>query len=159
MKGKLDIYQYGSQFDPTGPTRYSPSDWIEISVSESSPSERSSSIGAPQVSNSSASDSDAFTSSSASDSDAFRELTSEELLTKISQELERRMQEFGLELPCEMTMEYFTCRVVIGEEEAGALDPSFLIDVLSDVQQPDHIVSWYWERAFDYIALLYGVIL
>lgn len=85
MKRKLDIYQYGSQFDPTGPTRYSPSDWIEISFSESSPSERSASIGAPQVYNSSASDLDAFTSSSASDSDAFWERPSEELLTKISQ--------------------------------------------------------------------------
>jgi len=46
MKRKLEIDQYGSQFDPTGPTRYSPSDWIEISFSESSPSERSCSIGA-----------------------------------------------------------------------------------------------------------------
>lgn len=85
MKRKLDIYQYGSQFDPTGPTRYSPSDWIEICFSPSSPSERSCSIGGPQIPN-----------SSASDSDAFRELTSEELLTKISQELQRRMQEFGV---------------------------------------------------------------
>lgn len=56
MKRKLSIFQYGSQFDPTGPTRYSPSDWIEISVSESSPSEGSCSIGAPPVSNSSASE-------------------------------------------------------------------------------------------------------
>lgn len=48
MKRKLEIFQYGSQFDPTGPTRYSPSDWIEISVSESSPSEGSCSIGAPR---------------------------------------------------------------------------------------------------------------
>lgn len=148
MKRKLAIYQYGSQVDPTGPTRYSPSDWIEISFSESSPSERSDSIGAPQVSN-----------SSASDSDAFRELTSEELLTKIGQELQRRMQEIGADMPSEMTAEEFTCRLVIGEEEPGALDPSFLLDVLADVQQPDHIVSWYWDIAFDYIALLCGVIL
>jgi hypothetical protein len=69
------------------------------------------------------------------------------------------MQEIGVDLPSEMEMEYFTCRVVIGEEEAGALDPSFLIDVLADVQQPEHLFSWYWERAFDCIALLYGVIL
>lgn len=34
MKRNLAIFQYGSQFDPTGPTRYSPSDWIEISKSE-----------------------------------------------------------------------------------------------------------------------------
>lgn len=148
MRKKLDIYQYGSQFDQSGPARYSPSDWIEISFSESSPSERSGSIGAPPVS-----------SSSASDSDAFRELTSEELLTKISQELQRRMQEIGIDLPSEMTIEYFTCRVLLGEEEAGALDPSFLIDVLADLQQPAHIVSWYWEGAFNCIALLYGVIL
>ena len=50
---KFTIFQYGSQLDPS-PARYSPSDWIEISISESSPSERSCSIGAPQVSNSSA---------------------------------------------------------------------------------------------------------
>lgn len=56
MKRKLSIFQYGSQFDPTFPTRYSPSDWIEISFSESSPSEGSCSIGAPPVSNSSASE-------------------------------------------------------------------------------------------------------
>lgn len=56
MKRKLDIYQYGSQFDPTGPARYSPSDWIVISFSESSPSEGSCSIGAPPVSNSSVSE-------------------------------------------------------------------------------------------------------
>lgn len=56
MKRKFSIFQYGSQFDPTSPTRYSPSDWIEISVSESSPSEESCSIGAPPVSNSSASE-------------------------------------------------------------------------------------------------------
>ena len=80
-------------------------------------------------------------------------------MTKISQELQRRMESIGIDLPSEMTISDFTCRVVIGEEEAGALDPSFLIDVLADVQQPTHIVSWYWERAFDCIALLYGVIL
>lgn len=56
MKRKLSIYQYGSEFDPSTPTRYSPNDWIEISVSESSPSEESCSIGAPPVYNSSASD-------------------------------------------------------------------------------------------------------
>lgn len=57
MKRKIEIYQYGSQLDPTGPTRYSPSDWVDISISGSSPSERSCSIGAPQVPNSSASSS------------------------------------------------------------------------------------------------------
>lgn len=56
MRRKLSIFQYGSQFDPTGPTRYSPSDWIEISFSESSPSEGSCSIGPPPVSKSSASE-------------------------------------------------------------------------------------------------------
>lgn len=45
----------GSQFDPTRLARYSPGDWIEISISESSPSSRSCSIGAPGVSNSAAS--------------------------------------------------------------------------------------------------------
>lgn len=33
MKRKLSIYQYGSEFDPSTPTRYSPNDWIEIYVS------------------------------------------------------------------------------------------------------------------------------
>ncbi|KAK8539686.1 hypothetical protein V6N13_034978 [Hibiscus sabdariffa] len=56
MKRKLSIYQYGSQLDPSNPTRYSPSDWLEISISESAPSSESCSIGAPQVSNSSISD-------------------------------------------------------------------------------------------------------
>nr|GLL21592.1 cytochrome c biogenesis C mitochondrion [Ipomoea trifida] len=64
MKRKLSIFQYGSQVDPAGPTRYSPSDWIDISVSESSPSERSCSIGAPPVSNSSISDDGEVTSAS-----------------------------------------------------------------------------------------------
>lgn len=32
MQRKLSLFQYGSQFDPTGPTRHSPSDWIETSL-------------------------------------------------------------------------------------------------------------------------------
>lgn len=65
------------------------------------------------------------------------------------------MQEIGIDLPSEMTMEYFTCHVLLGEEEAGALDPHFLIGVLADLQQPGHVVSWYWEGAFACIALLF----
>lgn len=37
MKRKLDIYQYGSELFRTTPTPYSPSDWLEISIDESSP--------------------------------------------------------------------------------------------------------------------------
>ncbi|KAK8544876.1 hypothetical protein V6N13_061531 [Hibiscus sabdariffa] len=39
--------------DPSNLTRYSPSDWLEISILESTPSSESCSIRAPQVSNSS----------------------------------------------------------------------------------------------------------
>nr|YP_010274256.1 Cytochrome c maturation subunit Fc2 [Calystegia soldanella]UJP67894.1 Cytochrome c maturation subunit Fc2 [Calystegia soldanella] len=36
MKRKLCIYQYGSELNPTHPTRFSPSDWLDISIYPSS---------------------------------------------------------------------------------------------------------------------------
>jgi hypothetical protein len=36
MKRKLCIYQYGSELNPTHPTRFAPSDWLDISISPSS---------------------------------------------------------------------------------------------------------------------------
>nr|UJP67984.1 Cytochrome c maturation subunit Fc2 [Dinetus racemosus] len=36
MKRKLCISQYGSELNPTHPTRFSPSDWLDISISPSS---------------------------------------------------------------------------------------------------------------------------
>lgn len=153
MKQSLQIFQYGSEFDPIAPNRYSPSDWIEISFSESSPSERSLSAEAPS---SSTSDLNTFPSSPPFDSDAFRGQPSEELLPQIHQELERRMEEMGIDHPSGISVEYFTYHVLLGEDEAGVLDPTFLTEVLADLQQPGHIVSWYWEEAFSSILLLYG---
>jgi hypothetical protein len=98
MKKKLAIYQYGSQFDPSGPTRYSPSDWISFSVSEeSSPSERSTSIGAQKI----------CTSSSTSDSHAD---SREDLFTQIYFELQRRMDEIGMTLPDGVDFNYLEYR-------------------------------------------------
>nr|GLL21506.1 cytochrome c biogenesis C mitochondrion [Ipomoea trifida]GMC76314.1 cytochrome C biogenesis C mitochondrion [Ipomoea batatas]GMC79959.1 cytochrome C biogenesis C mitochondrion [Ipomoea batatas]GMD87911.1 cytochrome C biogenesis C mitochondrion [Ipomoea batatas] len=145
MKRKLSIFQYGSQVDPAGPTRYSPSDWIDISVSESSPSERSCSIGAPPVSNSSISDDGEVTSASG------------EVLLRISRELERRMEEIGIDLPSSIPMDYFITFHILGEEEAGALDPSFLVEVLADLLLPAPILSWYWEVAFDSLCLIWNL--
>lgn len=72
------------------------------------------------------------------------------------QELERRMEEMGIDLPSGISVEYFTYHVLLGEDEAGVLDPTFLTEVLADLQQPGHIVSWYWEEAFSSILLLYS---
>lgn len=82
--------------------------------------------------------------------------SNEELLPQIHQELERRMEEMGIDLPSGISVEYFTYHVLLGEDEAGVLDPTFLTEVLADLQQPGHIVSWYWEEAFSSILLLYG---
>jgi len=148
MKRKLEIYQYGSQLDPTGPTRYSPGDWIDISFSESSPSERSGSIGAPQVSNSSTSESDA----------SFTDVSSEDLLLKkVCRVLEERMDSIGMELPPGIKMKEFVRWNLLAED--GPLDPSLLTRVLADLQLASPIISWYWEATFREVLLLHGVIL
>jgi hypothetical protein len=152
MKRKFEICQYGTRLYPTYPDRYSPSDWIEISISESSPSEKTDSSGAPQVSNSSASEASTevlnrLTSSSPKDdlSDAF---------FNISHFFQARIEEIGADLPCCWSIEQFT-RMVIGEEEVR--DPSYLADVYSNLLECG-FHSGYWEQAFDYITLLYGFI-
>nr|GFB29546.1 hypothetical protein [Tanacetum cinerariifolium] len=55
------------------------------------------------------------------------------------------MEEMGIDLPLGISVEYFTYHVLLGEDEAGVLDPTFLIDVLADLQQPSHIVSWQFD--------------
>ncbi|GJX33811.1 hypothetical protein Tco_0245368, partial [Tanacetum coccineum] len=77
------------------------------------------------------------------DSDAFRGQPFKELLPQIHQELEHRMEEMGIDLPSGISVEYFTYHVLLGKDEAGVLDPTFLTEVLADLQQPSHIVSWY----------------
>ncbi|GJT39737.1 hypothetical protein Tco_0939602 [Tanacetum coccineum] len=72
------------------------------------------------------------------DSDAFRGQPSEELLPQIHQELECRMEEMGIDLPSGISVEYFTYHVLLGEDEVGVLDPTFLTEVLADLQQPGH---------------------
>lgn len=147
MKRKLTIYQYGSEVDGTAPTLYSANDWLEIILSDSSASELSS-IGGPQED----------TSSSASESDAsFTEQL--DLLAKIASELQHRMSDIGMKLPDGLDLPYFIHANLLGEEEAGALDPSLLAEVLTDLQLPSPIISWYWEEAFRSILLVHGFIL
>ncbi|GJR27005.1 hypothetical protein Tco_1103237 [Tanacetum coccineum] len=130
MKQRLQIFQYGSEFDPIAPNLYSHSDWVEISFSESSPSERSLSAEAPR---SSTFDFNTFPSSPPFDSDAFRGQPFEELLPQIHRELKRRMEEMGIDLPSGISVEYFTYQVLLGEDEAGVLDQTFLTEVLADL--------------------------
>ena len=156
MKRKLSIFQYGSQFDPTGPTRYSPSDWIEISFSESSPSEGSCSIGAPPVSNSSASDAstgirDELTYYSPLDLN-INDMSQEFLNVCVF--FQGKIEEIGADLPSTWTLEGFT-QLVLGEEEV--FDPSYLSDVYSNLLECG-FHSCYWEAAFEYIQLIYGII-
>ena len=95
--------------------------------------------------------------SSVDSSESFRE--SAELLSKIGQELQRRMWNIGMELPPETNLNYFITYNLLGEEDPGALNSSFLVDVLADLQLPNGIVSWYWEEAFKSVLLLHGIIL
>ncbi|KAK8485507.1 hypothetical protein V6N13_014887 [Hibiscus sabdariffa] len=152
MKRKLSIFQYGSQFDPTGPTRYSPSDWIDISVSESSPSEGSCSIGPPPVSNSSASE------ASTGIRDELTYYSPMDLrMTDMSEEFQNacvffkgKIEYIGADLPSTWTLEGFT-QLVLGEEEV--FDPSYLSDVYSNLLECG-FHSCYWEEAFEYIQLI-----
>ncbi|GJZ50454.1 hypothetical protein Tco_0604644 [Tanacetum coccineum] len=56
-------------------------------------------------------------------------------------ELEHRMEEMSIDLPSGISVEYFTYHVLLGKDEAGVLDPTFLTGVLADLQQPGHLVS------------------
>ncbi len=62
-------------------------------------------------------------------------------------------------LPDGIDLNYFIHYNLLGEEEVGALDPSLLAEVLTDLQLPSPIISWYWEEAFNSILLLHGWIL
>ena len=148
---KLEIFQYGSNIDPIEPTRYSPSDWLSFSISgESSPSEKSYSIGAPQVSNSSASEASTGVRNELAPQD--QDLS--ESFYEISRFFQGKIEEIGADLPSNWSPEEFT-RMVIGEEEV--LDPSYLADVYSNLLECG-FHSCYWEQAFDYITLLYGLL-
>lgn len=156
MKRKLSIFQYGSQFDPTGPTRYSPSDWIEISVSESSPSEGSCSIGAPPVSNSSASEASTGIQNELtyySPMDLNMNDMSEEF-RNVCVFFKGKIEYIGADLLSTWTLEGFT-QLVLGEEEV--FDPSYLSDVYSNLLECG-FHSCYWEAAFEYIQLINGII-
>ena len=156
MKRKLTLFQYGSNqlmgsdLMSTEPTLYSATDWVEISISESSPSERSCSIGIPQVSNSSASEASTGVRNELASSSP-QDLS--ENFYEISRFFQGRIEEIGADLPSNWSLEDFT-RMVIGEEEV--LDPSYLSDVYSNLLECG-FHSCYWEQAFDYIALIYGL--
>jgi len=106
-------------------------------------------MGAPQVSNSSTYESDA----------SFTDLSYKDLLSKVCDVLEQRMDSIGMKLPPGIKMEeFFSCNL-LGEETVGALDPSLLTEVLADLQLSSPIISWYWEAAFKSVLLLYDVII
>jgi len=142
--------------DATGPQTYSPNDWLEISVSESSPSEKSFSIGAPTV----------YTSSDSEASTGIRyELPDYSPLdlnmNQMSEEFRNvclffkgQIEDIGADLPSTWSIEGFT-QLVLGEEEV--FDPSYLSDVYSNLVECGFHSS-YWERAFDLILLLHGLI-
>jgi len=69
------------------------------------------------------------------------------------------MSDVGMQLPDGIDLPYFIHANLLGEEEAGALDPSLLAEVLTDLQLPSPIISWYWEEAFRAILLVHGFIL
>jgi len=106
-------------------------------------------MGAPQVSNSSTVESDA----------SFTDLSSEDLLLKVCDVLEHRMDSIGMKLPPGIKMEEFVCCNLLAEETVGALDPSLLTEVLADLQLASPTSSWYWEAAFKSVLLLFGVII
>lgn len=156
MKRKITLYQYGSNqlmgsdFRSTEPTLYSATDWVEISISESSPSERSCSIGIPQVSTSSASEASTgvrneLPSSSPQDlSDNFSE---------ICRFFQEKFDEIGIYLPSNWSIDEFV-RMVLEQEEV--LDPSYLSEIYSNLVECG-FHSCYWEEAVDYIKLIYGL--
>nr|UJP68013.1 Cytochrome c maturation subunit Fc2 [Erycibe obtusifolia] len=100
MKRKLCIYQYGSEFNPTHPTRFSPSDWLDISISPSS----SASEASTGVRNELASSSP-------------QELSDNFNKNRILRFFQEKIEEIGGGgLPSSWSPEEFT-RLVIGEEE------------------------------------------
>jgi len=134
MKRKLAIFQYGSQLDARHPTRFSPSDWVEISLSESSPSEKSCSMDAPQASNSYASDASSLSIGDDPLGTIFNDICSQ---------FEHWMATTGKSLPSQWSLPEFS-RAVIGEEEVQ--DLSYLQDILFDLVEHGS-QSWYVEGA------------
>nr|UJP68205.1 Cytochrome c maturation subunit Fc2 [Dichondra micrantha] len=100
MKRKLCIYQYGSELNPTHPTPFSPSDWLDISISPSS----SASEASTGVRNELASPSPQELS------DNFKKFLSFRFFQEKIEEIG------GGGLPSSWSPEEFT-RLVIGEEE------------------------------------------
>lgn len=156
MKRKLTIFQYGSEINPIEPTRYSPSDWLEFSISESSPSEKSFSMGAPNPSTSSVSD-DSFSEFTV-DSSSINTIPTHPhlfiLLEDIEIQIEHLMAKTDTTLPSQWSLSSFSLEI-IGEE--GIQDRSYLIDVLSDLSQHGS-QSWYWEEASQLLTLISSLV-
>lgn len=155
MKRKLHIFQYGSQIDPIEPTRYSPSDWIEISVSESSPSERSCSIGGPPVPNSS----DSEASVELREELTYDSTTLDLNMTEMSPEFrdvctffKQQIENIGGNLPSTWTLEGFT-QLVLGEEEV--FDAPYLASVYSNLRECG-VYSGFWDQALGAFQLING---
>lgn len=136
MKRKLDIYQYGSQFDPTGPTRYSPSDLSFLQTD---------SFSFPSISSSS---STSFLSSTRSDAQsAPPELNS--LFRTLCDEYSRCVHETGRVLPPEWTMPDLV-RTVLGDE---AIQHGSLTDAYYDVMLCG-TRSWACEELLNFVDLI-----
>jgi hypothetical protein len=72
----------------------------------------------------------------------------------ISEIFDRMLQEMGADLPSNWSPEQF-CQLVIGD--AQMQNPAYLEDVYSNLLECG-FHSCYWELAFDYIPLLYGIV-
>lgn len=153
MKRKLTIFQYGSEVNPIEPTRYSPSDWLEFSISESSPSEKSFSMGAPNPSTSSVSD-DSFSEFTVNSSTSNTLPTHPILLEDIEIQIEHLMANTATTLPSQWSLSDFSLQI-IGEE--AVKDRSYLIDVLSDLSLHGS-QSWYWEEASQLLSLINSLV-
>lgn len=90
------------------------------------------------------------TSSTMSDAQS----ASQNLSATISQVFCRMLNEVGADLPSNWSPEEF-CRLVIGDDQM--LTPSYLSDVYSNLLECG-FHSCYWELAFQYIPLLYGLV-
>lgn len=137
MPRHLEINQYGSNLGPQPLDLGSPNDRLAISISSSSSNPSS-----------------ILSSMDFSFEEANRERNSPELIDAIGSELQRRMDTVDIYLPPDISMQDFITDYVLGEPNAGALDPVFLQLVLADLRQPDLILSWWWEVAFDYLSLV-----
>jgi hypothetical protein len=121
MKRKLCIYQYGSEFNPTHPTRFSPSDWLDISISPSS----SASEASTGVRNELASSSP-------------QELSDNFNKNRILRFFQEKIEEIGGGgLPSSWSPEEFT-RLVIGEEETTLTEEQGDDVYLEAPGQPGH---------------------